>query len=264
MLMHADPRQLDQTLIGTGLTADVHAWKDGQVLKLFHQSFTEARVTREYEINRAVHAAGLPVPAAYEVIRLEERFGIVLERIEGPSMFANVQSRPWTLFAAARQMAELHAQLHSHPAPPELPSQRAWIESRINSAIVASESEQNRARQLLGELPAGDALCHGDFHPGNILLTARGPIIIDWSTATRGHPLGDVACTSHLFENADLPVSASRTIRLLFMVSRSLLHTTYLRRYLRLRPGMRSQINKWRVLLTATLAARKMDAITPF
>lgn len=257
MLNHSDPRQLDPTPIGTGLTADVHAWKDGQVLKLFHQSFTEARVTSEYEISRAVHAAGLPVPAAYEVIRLEKRFGIVLERIEGPSMLAHVQARPWTLFAAARQMAELHAQLHSQPAPPELPSQRAWIENRINSAMATSESEQNRIRQVLDELPTGDALCHGDFHPENILLTARGPIIIDWSTATRGHPLGDVACTSHLFENADLPVSASRSIRLLFRVSRSLLHKTYLRRYLRLRRGTLSQVNKWRLPIAAAMAARK-------
>jgi aminoglycoside phosphotransferase (APT) family kinase protein len=29
---------------------------------------------------------------------------------------------------------------------------------------------------------------HGDFHPGNVVLTQRGPVVIDWRNTTEGPP----------------------------------------------------------------------------
>jgi aminoglycoside phosphotransferase (APT) family kinase protein len=37
---------------------------------------------------------------------------------------------------------------------------------------------------------------HLDLHPANILLTSRGPILIDWANATDGPPDLDVALTA--------------------------------------------------------------------
>jgi uncharacterized protein (TIGR02172 family) len=239
-------RTLDRAaLVGTGLTSDVYAWGEGRVLKLCHRHRPADRVEAEFQITRAVHGAGLPVPAAYELVEIEGRRGIVFERVDGPSMFEYVQSRPWTLFAAARQLAELHAQVHGCAAPLDLPRQSQWIENRIETSECLSEADKQLVRRSLAELPDGEVLCHGDFHPGNILLTRRGPVIIDWSTGSRGHPLGDVACTSYLFDNANLPAAARLHIRLLFKVSRDLLHRKYLNRYLQLRSGSRRQIDAW-------------------
>jgi len=39
-------------------------------------------------------------------------------------MFDHVQTKPWTLFNAARQSANLHVQIHGCVVPVELPSQR--------------------------------------------------------------------------------------------------------------------------------------------
>ena len=46
-------------------------------------------------------------------------------------------------------------------------------------------------------MPDGDRLCHGDFHPMNVLGKASQPIVIDWPNACRGDPAGDV-CRSYL------------------------------------------------------------------
>jgi thiamine kinase-like enzyme len=35
-------------------------------------------------------------------------------------------------------------------------------------------------------LTPGTAPCHGDFHPENVLLTPRGPVVIDRDSATVG------------------------------------------------------------------------------
>jgi aminoglycoside phosphotransferase (APT) family kinase protein len=49
------------------------------------------------------------------------------------------------------------------------------------------------ARQVLDGLPDGDRLCHGDYHPGNVLQAAGRIAVIDWGAATRGAPETDHA-----------------------------------------------------------------------
>jgi aminoglycoside phosphotransferase (APT) family kinase protein len=58
-----------------------------------------------------------------------------------------------------------------------------------------AERAKAAALARLGELPEDDRLCHGDFHPDNIIMSRRGPVIIDWSDATKGNPAADVART---------------------------------------------------------------------
>jgi hypothetical protein len=74
-------------LVGKGYSSDVYAWGEGRVLKLFHTRDGRERAEREYAATRAIHAAGLPVPAAHEQVEVEGRYGIVCERIDGVSLF---------------------------------------------------------------------------------------------------------------------------------------------------------------------------------
>lgn len=44
-----------------------------------------------------------------------------------------------------------------------------------------------------------------DFHPGNIILSSRGPIIIDWMNALVGNQAADVTRSSMMFQSHALP-----------------------------------------------------------
>ena len=44
-------------------------------------------------------------------------------------------------------------------------------------------------------MPPGDALVHLDLHPMNVLLGPRGPVIIDWTNASRGAAAFDAGYT---------------------------------------------------------------------
>ena len=237
-------------ILGKGLTSDVYAGEEGRVLKLFHTGRQAAKVEREYRITCSIHAAGLPVPAAYELIDVGGRHGIVFERVHGVSIFNQVQARPWTLFSAVKFFAELHDHIHTFVAPADLPSQRQWIADGIDAANGVIEVQKDEARHRLEALPDGNVICHGDFHPDNVLITSRGPKIIDWSTATRGHPLGDVACTSRLIQSASLPPWAALHAHLLLKFSRAFVHRTYLKRYLEVYPASRREIDAWQDALS--------------
>jgi aminoglycoside phosphotransferase (APT) family kinase protein len=49
---------------------------------------------------------------------------------------------------------------------------------------------------LLAEIDDGRrALCHFDLHPGNVIVSAKGWVVIDWLTASSGPPAADFART---------------------------------------------------------------------
>jgi aminoglycoside phosphotransferase (APT) family kinase protein len=121
-------------------------------------------------------------------------------------------ARPWRLGAYARHFAELHAGLHAKSVP-DLPRQRERVEARVRSAPLEARW-RDAALRLLDTLPDGDRLCHGDFHPANVILSGAGPVIIDWPDATSGNPLADVARTLTLIRFGPLaePSVVRRTV----------------------------------------------------
>lgn len=65
--------------------------------------------------------------------------------------------------------------------------------------------KRNEVLLLVDRLADGDALCHGDFHPGNILLSREGAVIIDFMNICSGVFLYDVARTVYLVEYTPVP-----------------------------------------------------------
>lgn len=232
--------------IAAGRTGEVYAWQDGQILKLLKAGYSPASVEREARASAAVHALGLPVPAIYEPVEIGGRQGLVFERIDGPTMTADLMSHPWRLIALGRRLAELHFQVHAYKGSPELPSQRERLRANIGGCPALSEHLRTAVLERLGQLPDGDRLCHGDMHPDQVLMSRRGPIVIDWVDAKRGNPLADVARSSVVISGTKaMPAPAIAKL-----MARAF-HAAYLRRYLQLRPGARREIEAWRPIMAA-------------
>ena len=71
------------TLIGSGRSANLYEWSDGQALKLFKPEAEASFVEEEARIGSMIHKMGLPTPDVFEVVNVEGCIGIVFERIEG-------------------------------------------------------------------------------------------------------------------------------------------------------------------------------------
>jgi aminoglycoside phosphotransferase (APT) family kinase protein len=93
-------------------------------------------------------------------------------------------------------MARLQLQVHSHAA-----TQFANLKMRLAASIRrASTLGEPRRRTLLAGLtamPEGDRLCHGDFHPYNIMGPPAREVLIDWPNACQGDPAAD-ACRTYV------------------------------------------------------------------
>jgi Ser/Thr protein kinase RdoA (MazF antagonist) len=56
----------------------------------------------------------------------------------------------------------------------------------------------------------GDGLCHGDIHPDNVIMTADGPRLIDWTFSIRApaaldHGFTHISLTEFALDVADNP-----------------------------------------------------------
>jgi aminoglycoside phosphotransferase (APT) family kinase protein len=190
-------------ILGRGRTAEVYALDAERAVKRFAAGVPYRVAEREAENTRVAVAAGLPAPTVHGVVRLDGRPAIVYERVHGPSMEARLRSRPWTLRRAGRRLASLHARIHATvptdvAAHSGLPSVRDRLRRTVRRAPGLTPRDRWRTLSTLASLSRGDALCHGDFHPGNVLSTDDGPVVIDWLDAGRGHPAADVARTTLL------------------------------------------------------------------
>jgi Ser/Thr protein kinase RdoA (MazF antagonist) len=242
--------------IAIGRTAQVYAWGEGQVLKLYREWCPPHWADFEARVGRVVQEAGLPVPAVGDIVEVNGRRGLVYERLAGDSLLRTLLARPWLIGQFGVTMAEMHAALHRQSAPSDLPSQRSDIAGAIRHAQTLPEELKHKALAVLDRLPDGDRLCHGDFHPDNILMTARGPIIIDWMTARRGEPAGDFARTVLLMTVGEPQVNLF--LRLLTRLLRGWMRSAYMTRYLQLVPEARERLDDW---LTVIYAARMNENI---
>jgi aminoglycoside phosphotransferase (APT) family kinase protein len=147
-------------LIGTGRTADVYAVGGRRVLRRYRNGDS---AEREAEVMAYLAGVGFPVPRVYDASGPD----LVMERLVGRDMLADLSVRPWLARRHARTLAGLHDRLH---------------------AITASSSLQTR-------FGPGDRMLHLGLHPGNVMLTAAGPVVIDWANVAAGAPAADVAMT---------------------------------------------------------------------
>ncbi|MFI9273338.1 phosphotransferase [Kitasatospora sp. NPDC052896] len=157
-------------LVGAGRTADVFALDDGRVLRRYRGGDD---ATAEMAVMGYLAEHGFPVPAVWPGTAASE---LVMQRLSGPTMVEALANGMITAERAGAMLAGLLRRLHAIPA----------------------------------RLPAGPGhrILHLDFHPDNVVLTPRGPVVIDWATAVQGPPGLDTAMSALILAQAALTMPA--------------------------------------------------------
>lgn len=87
---------------------------------------------------------------------------LIMERLQGRTLLAEALDGAVAVTDAAELLADLHLRLHALPG----------------------------------------RVLHMDLHPNNVMVTPRGPMVIDWRNATEGPADLDVAVTALIFAQA--------------------------------------------------------------
>ena len=190
-------------MVGVGNTAEVFDYGDGKVCKLCYEGYPKEAAEREFRNAKKVERLGFPVPKVFEMVESEGRTGIVYEKIIGKSMLECILENPDRAGFYLEEFVRL---------------QKKWLkESSVQAASVLSYKEylhmllngagQEAEASLLEEinaLPQGNMLLHGDFHPGNVLISAdHRAVVIDFMNVCSGPALYDIARTYVLLKERD-------------------------------------------------------------
>lgn len=143
--------------LASGRDADVYALDDERVLRRYRSG---GDVAHEAAVMAHLASLGFPVPVVHDA----QGTDLVLERLHGPTMLAALVAGEVDEVAAGHCLADLHEQLHALPP-------------RLSAA-------------------EGVCVLHLDLHPDNVVLTSRGPVVIDWRNAAEGPADLDVALSA--------------------------------------------------------------------
>lgn len=237
------------TPIAQGRTAEVYRYEPGKILKLYRAGFPAAAIEEEYEAAGLVSSFGLSVPRMYGKVEFDDRIGIVFDHAEGMTLLKRILSKPWAAAACARLMAELHARMHRQPAKLGRNQQDALRDS-ITRAPLLEEGEKDLILKYLETLQPANQLCHGDFHPDNILVGEQ-KWVIDWMNAMSGNPAGDVARTVLLLGHGSMPEGIPAFQRRIIQLVRSVLRNSYLKHYLKISGILRADVERWMLPVAA-------------
>jgi Ser/Thr protein kinase RdoA (MazF antagonist) len=245
--------------IAEGREAEVYAWDGDAVLKLYRPGFlgdvAEASALATLENGGAA-------PRLIGAVEIDGRRGLILERLDGSDMLALLERAAWRLFGLARTLAEAHVLVNSVPAPTDLPDLKQTLATRIEAGVT-SATVRDFGLRVLDRLPVGDRLCHGDLHPGNVLVASGRARVIDWANATRGVPEADHARTLLLLTRADPAPGTSLLLRGLMSAGRDVYARAYASTYRKRSQDPLRQLHSWTIVHAAARLAEGIEAEEP-
>lgn len=178
-------------LLGSGNVAEAFVYGE-HVLKLYRRPEAKSAAFIEAATLAILADHGLPTPGVHDVRAFDGHWGLVMDRAAGEPLVRVGTHGPELVPGGFEEMLRLHRLIHA-AADWRLPSLTARLRHRIGLIDDIEETLRHRLLARLAELPDGDRLCHGDFHPFNIVGPPGAAIVIDWLDAAIGPPAADVA-----------------------------------------------------------------------
>ncbi len=182
--------------LAEGNTAEIFQLDNNRILKLFKPCYSKDAMLHEYHNHQVVSGLLDSVPKLYEIVEENGRFGYIMEQIKGTNL-AELLLNEHTFTKAMEQFVFLHKEWNKE-ASSEVISYKDWMK-----AMMADKEGNAELLEKINQLPEGNTLCHGDFHPYNILVTTENkPIVIDFANVCKAPKEYDIARTYFLMEEA--------------------------------------------------------------
>ena len=188
----------DLEVIGQGATTKIY--RDGNTAIKLYENATIDQVDKEASTQRFARESGLSAPTVYGVRKLTgNAVALDMEYIDGKPLIRPRMDKDERI-DAIRVLVRLQREVHKVRAD-GLNKLQDRLEWKIKSGQLLDQTQKAKTLALLSKL--GDDshyLCHGDFHPLNILFDGTQYWIIDWVDAAVGNPLADACRTYVIFK----------------------------------------------------------------
>ena len=175
-------------------------------------------------------------------------------------MWEQMVDTPEAIVPLARELAGLQAHLFTLVAPAGLPALHDRVTSKIRNAAARYDKSLLEALDVVPPATRLRSLCHGDLHPGNVIIGHDGPVLIDWFDASGGDRAGDVARSALVQSGAAHGPGGPRHLPGSSPERLALARRTYLARVLDLAAVNPGAVDRWTVVMAV---ARMSEGVEP-
>ncbi|AAT59977.1 MULTISPECIES: aminoglycoside phosphotransferase family protein [Bacillus cereus group] len=230
--------------IAKGNTAEIYLY-DNKIVKLFKEYLPDTESMNEAKKQKYAYSCGLPVPNVFEVTKIQNRQAIIMEYVKGENigdlLLNNLNEAERYIGLCVNEQKKIHA-IRVNTDGMEFMRQR--LERQIKSGHKLAENKKKNILQKLDSITFDFRLCHGDFHPFNLILSKEEKVkVIDWVDASSGDIRADVFRTYLLYAQTSLELAEM-----------------YLHLYCKNTSLLRDEIFQWAPIV---IAARLSEKVSP-
>lgn len=174
-------------------------YKSGNfVVKEFDKDFSKSDILNEALNQARVEETGLRIPQLEEVTKIDGKWSIVVDYIEGKTLAEIIENDRENLEKYMEKFVDIQMEIHSKKSP-LLNKLKDKMNRKISETNLDATTRYELHTRLEG-MPKHTKVCHGDFNPSNIIISPTGDYyVLDWSHATQGNASADAARTYLLF-----------------------------------------------------------------
>lgn len=172
----------------------------GNVIKLFVESHPKSNILNE-ALNQArvEESSNLNVPRLVEIKKIGNRWALISEYIEGKTISQLMKEDPENFDKYLNLFVNVQMTILNNKVP-LLNRIKEKFNRKLEMATNIDENAKYELLQRLSGMKNYNELCHGDYHPSNVIVQRDGTVyVIDWSHVTQGCASADAARTYLLF-----------------------------------------------------------------
>lgn len=168
-------------------------------IKLFPIGFSKSIVLNEALNLARVEETGLHISKLREVTKINDRWAIVTDKIEGDTLADLIAAHPEKRNEYLDLFVNVQMEIHTKRSP-----LLTKLKDKMNNKIMFADLDATTRYDLhtrLEGMPKHNKVCHGDFNPSKVIISKDGtPYVIDWSHVTQGNASADIARTYLVFK----------------------------------------------------------------
>ncbi len=178
-------------MIGKGSNGAVYRYDAETIVKVYFNPDALGEIQRERELSRRALVMGINTAIPYDVVRIGDSYGTVMELLEASSLSKLIKKDPEHLEQPLKYYVDMLKNIHrTEVTPGSMPDMKQvaleWAEFDRD---YLPKDMGDKLYEMVKAVPARNTMLHGDYHTNNILVRDGEALLIDMDTLCVGHPI---------------------------------------------------------------------------
>lgn len=188
-------------IIGRGANGAVYRYDAETIVKVYLNSDALPEIQRERELARKALVLGINTAIPYDVVRVGENYGTVMELLEATSLSKMIKKDPEHLEVPLKYYVDMLKQIHDTEVNAgDMPDMRkVALEWAAFDREYLPKELGDKLYQMVEAVPEQQTMLHGDYHTNNIMVRDGEALLIDMDTLCVGHPIFELGSMFNAF-----------------------------------------------------------------